>query len=100
MGSSDGTDREEYVFGRTVVNGTEYAATIRVQKPNGSTTSGIGAAEANGVAQVIEAGLEELEIPEPVEDKAESLAFSLRHTKTLQECKDEIAEEERARGGI
>lgn len=98
--TDDHKGRTEHIFGRTVVNGLEYDAVLEIRKPNGRATSGLTCAEADGIGQVLSVGLDSMDLPEDFENKVESLANSLKRTKTVEECAEEVGKEEHARGGI
>ncbi len=97
---SDDAQREEPIFGRTMVNGKEFDAVLDVKKPNGRATFGLSRAESLAIAQLMRAGVDETELPDDVEDRMESMIRTFERTKTLQEVADEVATEERARGAI
>ena len=92
--------QDDYIFGRTVVNGTEYDAVLDLKSPDGRATYGVGRADALAIAQVIRTGLDNMDVPEQNEERIQRIARSLERTKLLEEVKEEVASEERARGAI
>lgn len=97
---SEKPDVEEPIFGRTMVNGTEYDRVLDLESPNGRSTFGLSRAECLALAQLLESGLDATEVPEDFEKRAEDIIRTLRWTKTVEECAEEVQREERARGGI
>lgn len=90
----------DHVFGRTVINGTEFDAVLDMKTPDGRASYGLSHAESRAIAQLLFAGLDETEVPDGLEERVEMIARTFERTKPLEEVAEEVAAEERARGGI